>query len=144
MENVSSVRPTGKFPEKVENLKPGRLVYPVGTFRTELRVQFTRFWLFIPVPGPRQKHLSRPVRKTKWLPPSLHSCTSAQFVFFATPSKWPEAHWQKLCRDVAATGSILQGNRFGKPQFLSSDRFWLLFGSWLIQKWWDPFRIGLT
>ena len=85
MENVSSVRPTGKFPEKVENLKPGRLVYPVGTFRTELRAQFTRFWLFIPVPGPRQKHLSWPVRKTKWFPSRLHSCTSAQFVFWLPP-----------------------------------------------------------
>ena len=42
MENVSSARPTGKFPEKVENLK-GRPVFPVGTFRTEFRVPFTHF-----------------------------------------------------------------------------------------------------
>ena len=42
MENVSSARPTGKFPEKVENLK-GRPVFPVGTFRTKFRVPFTHF-----------------------------------------------------------------------------------------------------
>ena len=42
MENVSSARPTGKFPEKVENLK-GRPDFPVGTFRTEFRVPFTHF-----------------------------------------------------------------------------------------------------
>ena len=42
MENVSSARPTGKFPEKVENLK-GRPVFPVGTFRTEFRVPCTHF-----------------------------------------------------------------------------------------------------
>ena len=42
VENVSSARPTGKFPEKVENLK-GRPVFPVGTFRTEFRVPFTHF-----------------------------------------------------------------------------------------------------
>ena len=106
MENVSSVRPTGKFPEKVENLKPGRLVYPVGTFRTELRVQFTRFWLFIPVPGPRQKHLSRPVRKTKWFP---------SLVFFGYPLRMTRGTLGKLCREVSATGSIPQGNRFGRP-----------------------------
>ena len=42
MENVSSARPTGKFPEKVENLK-GRPVFPVETFRTEFLVPFTHF-----------------------------------------------------------------------------------------------------
>ena len=33
MEHVSSVRPAGKFPEKVENLKGGP-VFPVGIVRT--------------------------------------------------------------------------------------------------------------
>ena len=48
MENVSSVRPTGKFPEKVENLK--KLArFPGWNFRTEFRVPFTRFSYFIPV-----------------------------------------------------------------------------------------------
>ena len=40
MEHVSSVRPTGKFPEKVENLK--RLSrFPGWNFRKECRVPFT-------------------------------------------------------------------------------------------------------
>ena len=40
MEHVSSIRPTGKFPEKVENLK--RLSrFPGWNFRTECRVPFT-------------------------------------------------------------------------------------------------------
>ena len=42
MEHVSSVRPTGKFPEKVENLKRWAR-FPSWSFRTEFRVQFTSF-----------------------------------------------------------------------------------------------------
>ena len=41
MEHVSSVRPTGKFPEKVENLKRWAR-FPGWNFRTEFRVPFTR------------------------------------------------------------------------------------------------------
>ena len=37
MEHVSSVRPTGKFPEKVENLKRWAR-FPGWNFRTEFRV----------------------------------------------------------------------------------------------------------
>ena len=44
MENVSLVRPAGKFPEKVENIK-GWAVFPVGTFRTEFRVPL--FYTFL-------------------------------------------------------------------------------------------------
>ena len=40
MEHVSSVRPTGKFPEKVENLKRWSR-FPGWSFRTECRVPFT-------------------------------------------------------------------------------------------------------
>ena len=40
MEHVSSVRPTGKFPEKVENLKRWSR-FPGWNFRTECRVPFT-------------------------------------------------------------------------------------------------------
>ena len=40
MEHVSSVRPTGKFPEKVENLKRWSR-FPGWNFRTESRVPFT-------------------------------------------------------------------------------------------------------
>ena len=40
MEHVSSVRPTGKFPEKVENLKRWAR-FPGWNFRTEFRVPFT-------------------------------------------------------------------------------------------------------
>ena len=40
MEHVSSVRPTGKFPEKVENLKRWAR-FPGWNFRTECRVPFT-------------------------------------------------------------------------------------------------------
>ena len=40
MEHVSSVRPTGKFPEKVENLKRWSRL-PGWNFRTECRVPFT-------------------------------------------------------------------------------------------------------
>ena len=46
--NVSSVLPTGKFPEKVENLKREDR-FPVGTFRAEFLVPFTSFSWFIPV-----------------------------------------------------------------------------------------------
>ena len=52
MEHVLSVRPTGKFPEKVENLKRWAR-FPGWNFRTEFRVSFTRFSSFVPVPGPR-------------------------------------------------------------------------------------------
>ena len=40
MEHVSSVRPTGKFPEKVENLKRWSR-FPGWNFRTECRVPLT-------------------------------------------------------------------------------------------------------
>ena len=40
MEHVSSVRPTGKFPEKVENLKRWSR-FPGWNFRRECRVPFT-------------------------------------------------------------------------------------------------------
>ena len=40
MEHVLSVRPTGKFPEKVENLKRWSR-FPGWNFRTECRVLFT-------------------------------------------------------------------------------------------------------
>ena len=40
MEHVSSARPTGKFPEKVENLKRWSR-FPGWSFRTECRVPFT-------------------------------------------------------------------------------------------------------
>ena len=40
MEHVSSVHPTGKFPEKVENLKRWSR-FPGWNFRTECRVPFT-------------------------------------------------------------------------------------------------------
>ena len=40
MEHVSSVHPTGKFPEKVENLKRWAC-FPGWNFRTECRVPFT-------------------------------------------------------------------------------------------------------
>ena len=42
MEHVSSVRLTGKFPEKVENLKRSAR-FPGWNFRTECRVLFTFF-----------------------------------------------------------------------------------------------------
>ena len=40
MEHVLSVRPTGKFPEKVENLKRWSR-FPGWNFRTECRIPFT-------------------------------------------------------------------------------------------------------
>ena len=40
MEHVSSVRPTGKFPEKVENIKRWSR-FPGWNFRTECRVPLT-------------------------------------------------------------------------------------------------------
>ena len=40
MEHLSSIRPTGKFPEKVENLKRWSR-FPGWNFRTECRVPFT-------------------------------------------------------------------------------------------------------
>ena len=64
MEHVSSVRPTGKFPEKVENLKKWAR-FPGWNFRREFRVPFTRFSWFVQVPGPRRAP-RRPGFTTKW------------------------------------------------------------------------------
>ena len=50
-------------------------------------------------------------------------------LFFCYHLRMTRGTLGKLCRDVSATGSIPQGNRF-----LSSAGFWHLFGSWLIQK----------
>ena len=49
MEHLSSVRPTGKFPEKVENLKR-RSRFPGWNFRTECRVPLT--FLVVCTSGP--------------------------------------------------------------------------------------------
>ena len=84
--------PTGKFPEKVENLKRWAR-FPGWNFRTEFRVPFTRFSWFVPVSGPRQENLSRPVSKSKWLPSS--SCINARFVFLLAPQ------WRHFCTTSA-------------------------------------------
>ena len=102
MEHVSSVRPTGKFPEKVENLKRWAR-FPGWNFRTEFRVPFTRFSWFVPVSGPRQENLSRPVSKSKWLPSS--SCINARFVFFAGPTM--EALLHHECPGLVLIGKYL-------------------------------------
>ena len=46
MEHVSSVRPTGKFPEKVENLERWAR-FPGWNFRTEFRVPFNFTFLVV-------------------------------------------------------------------------------------------------
>ena len=83
-----SVHPTGKFPEKGENLK-GWARFPGWNFRTEFRVPFTHFLYFLPVPGPRQEDLSQPVSKSNWLPSS--SCINARFGFLLV------RQWRHYC-----------------------------------------------
>ena len=85
MENVSSVCPTGKFPEKVENLKRQARFSGWNIPNGIARSIYTFLVVYTSSRSTAKKHLSRPVRKTKWLPPSLHSCTSAQFVFLLPP-----------------------------------------------------------
>ena len=57
MEHVSSARPTGKFPEKVEN--------PGWNFRTECRVPFT-FLVVCTSSRSTVEHREVPGFKTKW------------------------------------------------------------------------------
>ena len=64
MEHVSSVHPTGKFPEKVENLKRWAR-FPGWNFRTECRVPFT-FLLVCTSSRSTVGHRDVPAFKTKW------------------------------------------------------------------------------
>ena len=154
MENVSSVRPSGKFLEKKGKSKKvgplSRLERSERKFAFHLHV--SRSLHQFQVQGKKKKKKKKnnltASSQNKMAPSSLHSGTSAQ-VFFGCPLRMTRGTLEKLCRDIAATGSIRQGNRFGRPPipggwFLSSARFWHLFGWWLIQKWWNPFRIDLT
>ena len=64
MEHVSSARPTGKFQEKVENLK--RLArFPGWNFRTECRAPFT-FLVVCTSSRSTVGHRDVPVFTTKW------------------------------------------------------------------------------
>ena len=64
MEHVSSVRPTGKFPEKLENLKRWAR-FPGWNFRTECRVPFT-FLVVCTSSRSTVGHRDVPGFKTKW------------------------------------------------------------------------------
>ena len=64
MEHVSSVRPTGKFPEKLENLKRWSR-FPGWNFRTECRVPFT-FLVVCTSSRSTVKHRHVPGFTTKW------------------------------------------------------------------------------
>ena len=64
MEHVSSARPTGKFPEKVENLKRWAR-FPGWNFRTECRVPFT-FLVVCTSSISTVEHREVPGFKTKW------------------------------------------------------------------------------
>ena len=64
MEHVSSVRPTGKLPEKVENLKRW-FRFPGWNFRTECRVPFT-FLVVCTSSRSRVGHRHVPGFTTKW------------------------------------------------------------------------------
>ena len=64
MEHVSSVRPTGKFPEKVENLKRWSR-FPGWNFRTECRVPFT-FLVVCTSSRSTVGHRHEPGFTTKW------------------------------------------------------------------------------
>ena len=64
MEHVSSVRPTGKFPEKVENLKRWSR-FPGWNFQTECRVPFT-FLVVCTSSRTTVGHRQVPVFTTKW------------------------------------------------------------------------------
>ena len=64
MEHVSSARPIGKFPEKVDNLKR-RARLPGWNFRTESRVPFT-FLVVCTSSRSTVGHRDLPGFKTKW------------------------------------------------------------------------------
>ena len=64
MEHVSSARPTGKFPEKVENLKRWAR-FPGWNFQTECRVPFT-FLVVCTSSRSTVGHRDVPGFKTKW------------------------------------------------------------------------------
>ena len=64
MEHVSSARPTGKFPEKVENLKRWAR-FPGWNFRTECRVPFT-FLVVCTSSRSTVGHCNVPGFTTKW------------------------------------------------------------------------------
>ena len=91
MEHVSSVRPTGKFPEKVENLK--RLPHFLGwNFRTECRVPFT----FLVVRYQFQVHGRAPLRtgvydqmEQLFTNRKFHFCSHRNFWVFFLNGKRP-------------------------------------------------------
>ena len=85
MEHVSSARPTGKFQEKVENLK--RLArFPGWNFRTECRVPFT-FLVVCTSSRSTVGHRDVPGFTTKWnnflaIGNSTFAATEISGVFF--------------------------------------------------------------
>ena len=124
MEHVSSVRPTGKFPEKVENLKRWSR-FPGWNFRTESRVPFT----FLVVCTSSRSTVGKrhvPGFSTKW---KFHFCYHRNFRVFFLNGKRPlfssnkqDSVWQELPpagRKNARMGTVPRpGNSTGhKPYY---------------------------
>ena len=114
MEHVSSVRPTGKFPEKVENLKRWAR-FPGWNFRTECRVPFT-FLVVCTSSRSTVGHRDVPVFTTKWnnflpllLPP--------KFPFFFPKWKAPDIYHFKSSVGIVIDDNIsLDSVSFSVPE----------------------------
>ena len=94
MEHVSSVHPTGKFPEKVENLKRWAR-FPGWNFWTECRVPFT-FLVVCTSSRSTVGHREVPGFTTKWnnfLPSGNSTFASTEISWFYPPitnqKPWP-------------------------------------------------------
>ena len=89
MEHVSSVRPTGKFPEKVENLKRwaagARL--PGWNFRTEFRVLFSLYQFQV-----HGKKISHGQLANQNGFPQAHAMYQCTVCFFAGPTMEALSH----------------------------------------------------
>ena len=146
MENVSSVRPTGKFPEKVENLKPGRFI------RLERSERNCAFNLHVSgclyqfqVHGKNICHGQ--FAKQNGFPRGF-THVPVHSLFFGYPLRMTRGTLGKLCREVSATGSIPQGNRFGRPAIPVQSQVlpfvWFMANSEVMRSVSDRFNVTLS
>ena len=113
MEHVSSARPTGKFPEKVENLKRWSR-FPGWNLRTECRVPFT-FLVVCTSSRSTVGHRDVPGFKTKWnnfLPIGNSTFAPTEISGFFPKWKAPEVYiaWTRNIRAMRVReGSSFNG-----------------------------------
>ena len=126
MEHVSSVRPTGKFPEKVENLKRWSR-FPGWNFRTECRVPFT----LLVVCTSSRSTVGHPATYRGWdqmeqlfTNRKFHFCYHRNFrVFFVNGKRpWPDPLVQRL-----SCGAYLRVNNIS----VSCAPIWFSFSFFL-------------